>query len=524
MAKSGGTGQGVVFEPRSDVPPGLEGLAHLIHRGSELLRDGKTRDAEAVLERALRLFPRNPTARHLLALAWLRSGQLERALALVSGMLEEHPDSTAAKVNLAVVLLKLGRASDARPLLEDVVRARPDHHRAWGYLGATLEQLGYIADAESAFVAGHFATAAKRLRDRHPDVFAAGALVTDDRGSLGDGAVPAFPRRTVALEPRASSSLGDGPGMRPYDALPRFTATLRPPDFPQPSRDAGDAGDSARDSDDTGPLGDDAVGDEAEELGDTGEPPEPSPQSSDDLQEIALEETVTQFRAMPPPTISGAPKPSRPVVPLLDAALSSLLVVPQEAEVVAHASGLVMAGLVARDGGAGDGGFVARKDVIHAFAGGLRRRPLPHRAPPAPEPFRGSPFVFNLLVGTGQLILAPPRHTRLLPLQMDADVAFVREELVVAFDDRLLCDLGRLGRPSASRVSLVRFRGDGVIVLALDAPFLAFDVRGTDCLTLRAATLVGWVGSLIPEPVPGDDDLLAFDGEGTVLFLAPSDK
>src|SRR6185437_10228176 len=107
------------------------------------------------------------------------SGQLERALALYVEMLGERPDSIAAKVNVAVVLLKLGRAASARPLLEEVVRARPDHRRAWGYLGATLEQLGYGADAESAFVAGHFATAAKRLRDRHADVFASGAIPSD---------------------------------------------------------------------------------------------------------------------------------------------------------------------------------------------------------------------------------------------------------------------------------------------------------------------------------------------------------
>ena len=94
-------------------------------------------------------------------------GQLERALVLYEALALEFPDSVAAKTNLAVVLLKVGRASAARALLEEVVRGAPDYRRAWGYLGAALEQLGLIAEAEEALVAGHFASAAKRLRERH---------------------------------------------------------------------------------------------------------------------------------------------------------------------------------------------------------------------------------------------------------------------------------------------------------------------------------------------------------------------
>jgi hypothetical protein len=196
-----------------------------------------------------------------------------------------------------------------------------------------------------------------------------------------------------------------------------------------------------------------------------------------------------------------------------------LLVVPQEADVVAHPMGLVLAGLVEAPDMTGDGGFAARADVIHALAGRLRRESLPRRRSPIPEPFRkAEPFA--RLVGTGQLMLAPPPGGRLFPLQMDADVVFVHEDLIVGFDHSLLYDLGRLRRPSGQALSVVRFRGDGVIVLALDKPFLSFDVHGDDTLTLRATTLVGWIGLLTPEPID-QDDWLTFAGEGTVLFRAP---
>ena len=131
--------------------------------------------------------------------------------------------------------------------------------------------------------------------------------------------------------------------------------------------------------------------------------------------------------------------------------------------------------------------------------------------------------------GSGQLVLAPPSGTRLLPLEMDADVAFLCQDLVVAYDYSLLCDLGRMRRASARSLELVRFRGDGVVVLSLERPFLAFDVHGDETVTLRADSLIGWIGLLSPEPAfDGDvssswDELVTFSGEGTVLFRVPQD-
>jgi uncharacterized protein (AIM24 family) len=107
---------------------------------------------------------------------------------------------------------------------------------------------------------------------------------------------------------------------------------------------------------------------------------------------------------------------------------------------------------------------------------------------------------------------------------MDADVAFLREDLVVAFDHALLFDLGRVRRPGGA-LSLVRFRGDGVVVIELTEPFLAIDVRGDDAITVRADALIGWIGLLAPEPTSEEgDDFVAFSGEGTVLFRAPREE
>jgi Flp pilus assembly protein TadD len=478
-----------------------ETFARLIHRGSELLRDAQPALAREHLEEALRLYPHNPNARNLLALSFFQIGHLERALVLFETLLLDNPESAAAKVNLAVVLLKLGRASAARPLLEDVVRAFPDHHRAWGYLGVALEQLGLIARAEEAFLAGHFGSAARRLRERHPPTTPAPEGLPESPPASARAALPSHRRRTLPPDPWTSTRQASSTNVS-VNTLQRFVATIRPPDVVRPTTPPPESAQAERRS--------------------TSDPPTNIP--SNDVEEISVEHTVSPLAMLPPPAMSHAPKQNRPAVPLLDAALSSLLVVPHEATVVAHPTGLVLVGLIAGPD-TREGGFAARTDVVHAFAGPLRREPLARRPPPAPEPFRDGP-PFTRVSGTGQLVLAPRPHTRLLPLEMDADLAFIREDLVVAFDYALLSDLGRMRRPSQKAVALVRFRGDGVIVLGLEHPFLAFDVHGEETVTLRAESLIGWIGALTPEPPSdeneGDDDLFTFSGEGTVLFRAPT--
>jgi hypothetical protein len=487
----------------ASVTDGLETFARLLNRGSEFLRKGEAERAREHLERALELFPENPAARHLLALSLFQVGHLERALLLYEALLHEFPTNTAAKVNLAVVFLKLGRASPVKPLLEEVVRASPDHRQAWGYLGVALEQLGLMAEAEVAFIAGHHASAAKRLRERHPGSFPSPTVGAESAPDGPEKAMPAFRHRTLAPDHWSTTPIATS-GSVGYAPLQRFAATLRPPDLVD-SEGKGAAGSRKR-------------------LDPTTSAPRAEP-----VEEIAFEQTVSMPKALRPPSMSNPPKQNRPVVPLLDAALSSLLVVPHEATVVAHPSGLVLVGLIAGPD-AREGGFAVRGDALHAFAGPLHTGPLARRPPPAPDPFRDDAASFVRVHGSGQLVLAPPSKTRLLPLDMDADVAFLRRDLVVAYDYSLLCDLGRMRRASGASLELVRFRGDGVVVLGLEGPFLAFDVRGEETVTLRADSLIGWIGLLSPDSAStgsggsSRDELVTFSGEGAVLFRVPQDS
>jgi hypothetical protein len=476
----------------------------LIGEASELVRKRDPMRAKATLERALALRPDDLNARNLLALCGLQLGRLEDALDLYVSIEAGAPDSVNAKVNLAFVLIKLGRAAAARPLLERAIELSPDYRRAWGYLGIALEQLGLYEDAERALLTGHYATAATRLRARHVD-----GEIKQPREFSPESARLAMPpgrygRHT--LPPNAPSPTGDAPATPTVGIaqLRRFNTTLRPPEFVAegPVRIT------------SPPLG----------LTSSGPP--------DHVDEIPSSTVFAPSRRSAPMDGDGAPKQTRPVVPLLDAALASLLVAPSEASVGVHPTGLVIVSLVESD--APEGGFAARLDCVQAAVGSLRPAPVP-RQDPRRDPFAAQPFAeashapFGRFNGSGQLVLRPQPGARLLPLLMDADVAFIREELVAAFDHALLFDLGRIRLSKSHPLSLVRFRGDGVIVLELAHPFLAFDVRGEHAVTIRADTLVGWVGLLAPELQDGwysaapATDFVTFSGEGTVLFTCPAE-
>ena len=485
------------------VNDGFEGL---LSAACELLRQREPQRARGVIEEALAIMPADLSARNVLALCCLQLGQLEEALVLYESVESELPESVHAKVNLGLVLIKLGRAKVARPLLERAIEIAPEHNRAWGYLGIALEQLGEFEAAERALLAGHYATAASRLRERHAT--ATRDVVREFSPESTRGAMPAARyQRPGTLPPEAPSPVLEKPATPTVgvNQLRRFNTTLPPPDFvaEQPIRiTAAPPGGQLR----------------------TTHPPEV-------IDEIPSELAMTPSTP-PKSSVAGderASKRTHPILPLLDAALASLLVPPSEASVSVHATGLVIVTLV--ESATPEGGFGARLDAVQAAVGSLGRTTIarqdPRRDPLAPQPFSVSSAPFAHFAGTGQLVLRPRRGSRLLPLSMDADVAFLREELVVGFDHALLYDLGRVLLPEKQVLSLVRFRGDGVVVLELPQAFLAFDVRGEQRVTLRCDTLVGWLGLLAPEPegawYPGASttEFVTFSGEGTVLFTCP---
>lgn len=432
-----------------------------------LLDQGAYGEALNLLEAALRESPDEVEARTLLARTHVHLGDLDRAEELCRRVMSEHPTELSSRINLALIRLRRGDAGEAAALLQAVVELEPGHERAWAYLGVALELLGRVDEAERALRMGNHHDAAVRLRDRRHQ----------RHTGVPDSAVPS----TVVDEhtgPTRERLVVDGVlpsstrvGFAPAPPMQRFVATLVPPDIL--AEPAGATRSSA---------------------------PPAAPRAKSEIPPEAILRTSST--------------PARPeLAALLDAALGALVVLPEDTTLSVHPTGLFSINL--RSSPTRDASCVARTTVFYAASGDIERTPIVHA---------GAPYV--TLYGSGQVILAPQGGRRLVPLQLDADSAYLRGQHLVAYDGSLLFDTAFVRVGAAVRdIPFLHFRGEGFIVLELDRPFVAFDVHRTS-FWLRQSSLLGWIGDLKPEhdgqsASSDDDPFLVLRGEGTVLLHAP---
>lgn len=196
---------------------------------------------------------------------------------------------------------------------------------------------------------------------------------------------------------------------------------------------------------------------------------------------------------------------------ILDVALSALIVLSDEPRVRSHPSGLLTVAL--RSTPEIDVTFCARESSLKATVGVLRYQHFIH-----------AQTTFTNVAGAGHLVLAPSDGARLMPLQIDEDTAYVRADHLAGYESKLLFDtaLVRLGK--GRTLPLVQFRGNGVVVLELERPLIALDVRLSQVVVAEGA-LLGWLGQLKPEQEGADSagagHAIVLRGEGTVLLFGP---
>jgi hypothetical protein len=245
--------------------------------------------------------------------------------------------------------------------------------------------------------------------------------------------------------------------------------------------------------------------------------PHLSPAFEERGDDISFELTVPPRHALPPPAVPLAARDHVSPLPLLDAALSSLLVVPHRLSASAHAGGFVVLRML-EGTDPREGGFAARPELVHAVGGSVRKETLARRAPDGREV---APL--TRWAGSGRLVLAARGRAQLVPLHLDAGEAFVRGDRVVGFDQRLLLEASTLAVPSGRSLALSRFRGDGEIILELERPALALKIERDETLTVPVDSLVGWIGPLFVESSPdARAELFSVRGEGTLLMTGPA--
>ncbi len=427
------------------------------------------------------------------------------------------------KINLALCYLKTGQPEPARRTLQDTVRLNPEHKRGWGYLGLALQKLGELEQAQIAFERGGHALMAKRLTERKqratvPAPQDASAEIDEGVRNVAETAfseLDAGELRFALAEPGTPQTgpwhtleLGDASG-RPKSPYAR---TLPPPSV----REASLLHESL-----------------------TVPPPSRPPLLAEPPLLVQASPASASTRLVPPPLGQATPPspssgetpddrgPGHDEVAQPRAATPSLLVLPPGRTLAVHATGALLARATE------ERPVAARLDALRVVSGTVSTRAL-HRRTRENESAEvlggiGSPLV--RIAGSAELVLGPRPAHEVAVVTLDDELAFLREDAVLAFELRLAYESGRLAsdapgdsvRSSAETVHVVQLRGSGAVALELARKLASVPCSAGRALLVRREWIVGWIGRLVPRALPPSDSpsgqrgLVGFSGEGAVL-------
>jgi hypothetical protein len=492
-------------------------LFHL-YRGSELLQDNRILEAKEALEQALTMQPLDPKGQDLLGTVYFRLGLYPRAIQIYEGLAAQFPLDVAIKINLALSYLKTGQPEPARRMLRGVVEIDPEHKRAWGYLGLALQKLGEFEQAHVAFEKGGRGAMARKLNeyrrslvppapDSRPPEIAQGVR---DMAQAAFSELDAGELRFALAEPaRAPSSDGSwhtlelggvaGPSRKQRTPAPKspYSKTLPPPWMSD------------------GPP----------------DPPTLPPPSVPSLPVSvpAVPRTVGVGADLPLARL--APAPERGL-----AAVAPLLGSRGDAAIARRPSGVVVVQTGAPSPREIDGrhAFAGRLESLRVVAGHVQSRVL-HRRTHEGETSEvlggiGSPVV--RIAGDAQVVVGPRPGHALMLVEVEDDLVFVREDLLVGFELALQYENGRveLGAAPGETVPVVQLRGVGSLIVEVPGDLGRLStleaVSGTPLL-VRRDWVVAWFGRLVTRALPsteapgGHRGLIGFSGDGRVL-VAPA--
>jgi len=218
----------------------------------------------------------------------------------------------------------------------------------------------------------------------------------------------------------------------------------------------------------------------------------------------------------------GATSGAAPVAPLVGFTVSRLGPPPEQTAWVGAAARLSIT----------DGAYV-RADAAVASAGVVRWEEANRRVHGRPTTERlgrpEAPF-FRVRGRSGELfVAAPPGTGRLIPLQLEDDILYVREDAVLAFEGTVSWEYGHIPRAT---VGMLQFRGRGLVVVFVRGEPGSVKVSPERPVQAAARNLLGWVGRVVahgglhdvgissaqarlssPGPLP-----ITCEGEGVVLL------
>ena len=119
--------------------------------GISLADAGRTSEAIAQYEAALRLKPDYAQAHNNLGIALASTGRGPEAIAQYEAALRLKPDYADAHSNLGVALARLGHTPEAIAQFEEALRLKPDSAEVHNNLGSALANMGRTSEAIAQF-------------------------------------------------------------------------------------------------------------------------------------------------------------------------------------------------------------------------------------------------------------------------------------------------------------------------------------------------------------------------------------
>ena len=447
--------------PTSVAPLSSEGGRLLEHLAAavRMVGAGRFRESEIEVLRALSISPADMQSMKLLALVRFKLGRLDDAYALCREMLDARPQDAAIRLKAGVLALKTNRLDQAVRDLETVVRATPGNTRAWGYLGFAYERRGNRISAAAAF--------RKAGQNEWADDLEGDPIIeVIDPGDGSEGP-------TVSSEAAAALAAATVVGVL--------------------------SDDGAESSDFDGPV----------------RLRSPSPWPND------VERPSTA-----PPSKPTSPLVGTRAIPLSLFATTRL--VPAYAPGDGRDSAFSLGTNVRIDVSSG---ILVRASSVFAFTGTgtwaavqrLERGRESTRPLGTPE----SPFL--RLAGQGQLMLHTPQEevsvaprAHPIPLILEDDVFYVREDRVVAFDAALGWEAGQIPRLG---LSFLQFHGRGQVTVLAHHEVLAVKVTAKTPTQMSSRHVLGWWGRLVGQGTVNEDSAaaqppldLTCEGDGVVLL------
>jgi uncharacterized protein (AIM24 family) len=139
------------------------------------------------------------------------------------------------------------------------------------------------------------------------------------------------------------------------------------------------------------------------------------------------------------------------------------------------------------------------------------------------KPFGEGTARMHRVTGEG-VLLYRTQGRRFSALDLGPDAAYLREEVLFAFEDGLAFENGRVPSSISAELNLVHLRGRGRFLLVTAGEPVSIDVSASAPLRVPLGALVGWIGGLTPRVCALLDDSAApvvvaveLAGEGRVI-------